>query len=197
MLWQLWETISSMQSVFILSTRKMEFFWTHSLKEIEQQIDTLRQFKHFEYELSDEFLPWFHTLPIYLELDGFRVVHACWDDNHIGWLKSNNIYSIFENKKEISRKILSDYDNRKGVVFWVFEEILKGKEFELGPGESFIDKDGESRNMARIKWFQPNTYRRFKKDVFLGIDRENGEQIVDEFILDKLPKYESDIPVFF
>jgi hypothetical protein len=173
------------------------FFRTHGLKEIEQHIDTLRQFKHFEYEWNDEFLPWFHTLPIYLELDGFRAVHACWDDNHIAWLKSNNIYSTDNGKNEISSEILSNYDNKKSEVYSVFEELLKGKEYELLAGEEFLDKDGEIRKHARVKWFQPITNRRFKKDVFLGIDRENGEQIVDEFILNKLPKYDSDIPVFF
>ena len=173
------------------------FFRTHGLKEIEQHLDTLRQFKHFESDWKEIFLPWFHSLPIYLELEGFRAVHACWDDNHIAWLKSNNIYSTNNGKNEISSEILSDYDNKKSEVYSVFEELLKGKEYELLLGEEFLDKDGEIRKHARVKWFQPITSRKFKKDVFLGIDRENGEQIVDEFILDKLPKYDSDIPVFF
>lgn len=173
------------------------FYRTHGLKEIEQHIDTLRQFKHFEFEWKEIFLPWFHTLPIFLEFEGFRVVHACWDDKHVEWLKSNNIYSNVERKKEISSHILSAYDNKVDDVYFVFEELLKGKEFQLEPEQSFLDKDGEPRSEARIKWFQPASNRKFINDVFLGIDREFGEQLVDEAILTKLPKYDAEIPVFF
>lgn len=173
------------------------FFRTHGLKEIEQHLDTLRQFKHFETEWNEEFLPWFHSLPIFLEFEEFRVVHACWDDKHVEWLKSNNIYSSCNGENEISSKILSDYDNKLEDVYSVFEELLKGKEFELEPEQSFLDKDGESRNKARIKWFQPSNNRRYNKDVFFGIDREFGEKAVDELIQNKLPKYDSEIPVFF
>lgn len=173
------------------------FFRTHGLKEIEQHLDTLRQFKHFESEWNEEFLPWFHSLPIFLEFEEFRVVHACWDDKHVEWLKSNNIYSSYNGRNEISSKILSDYDNKLEDVYSVFEELLKGKEFELAPEQSFLDKDGESRNKARIKWFQSVNNRRYNKDLFLGIDREFGEQAVDELILNKLPKYDSEIHVFF
>ena len=173
------------------------FFRTHGLNEIEQHLDTLRQFKHFESEWNDEFLPWFHSLPIYLELEGFRAVHACWDDNHILWLKSNNIYSTDNGKNEISSEILSDYDNKKSVVYSVFEELLKGKEYELLPGEEFLDKDGEIRKHARVKWFQPTEHRKYKKDVFLGLSKEKGEQLVEDSTLNKLHNYSSEIPVFF
>ena len=32
----------------------------------------------------DSYLSWFRTLPIWLDLDGLRVVHACWDENMTG-----------------------------------------------------------------------------------------------------------------
>lgn len=69
-------------------TEKGGFFRDHSLKEIEQHIETLRQFKHYEEEWL-YFLEWFKTLPLFFENDHFRMVHACWDDNHINWLKEN------------------------------------------------------------------------------------------------------------
>ncbi|MBK6840075.1 MAG: metallophosphoesterase [Bacteroidetes bacterium] len=64
------------------------FFRDHNLKEIEQHIETLRQFKSYENEWQ-AFLDWFQVLPLFLDKDEFRVVHACWDNEHIDWLKQN------------------------------------------------------------------------------------------------------------
>ena len=70
-------------------TEKGGFFRDHSLKEIEQHIETLRQFKHHESEWP-MFLEWFKSLPLYYENDDVRMVHACWDDEHIKWIKENS-----------------------------------------------------------------------------------------------------------
>ena len=55
-------------------------------QEIEQHIGTLEQFEKYPEEWN-YFLEWFKTLPLFFDLDDFRVVHACWDDDHINWLK--------------------------------------------------------------------------------------------------------------
>ena len=52
-----------------------------------------RQHQSFlnEYPLSkpetDEIIEWFKTLPLFLELDNFRVIHACWDEGLIAQIK--------------------------------------------------------------------------------------------------------------
>ena len=48
--------------------------------------DTLDQYRHHTNEWEDT-LAWFKTIPLFLELDGIRVVHACWDDALISELK--------------------------------------------------------------------------------------------------------------
>lgn len=125
-------------------TEKGGFFRDHSLKEIEQHLETLRQFKHHEEEWP-YFLDWFKTLPLYYENDDFRMVHACWDNDHINWLKINY--------KGISSEFLSRAYEKDNIEYAVVEETLKGKETKLPDGLSFTDKDGAVRHECRIKWW--------------------------------------------
>ena len=52
----------------------------HSPKNEEQHQQTLEQLTRQELR---SYLEWFRTLPMWLDLDGLRVVHACWDEQAI------------------------------------------------------------------------------------------------------------------
>ena len=173
------------------------FYRKHTVVEIDQHIETLRQFRNYTQEWEQVYLPWFHTLPLYLELDDFRAVHACWDDAHINWLETNTIYEEIQGQKRISEKVLAQYAAKESPVYEVLEELLKGKEFDLPAGQEFVDKDGTTRKSARIKWFQPVEDRKLHKDVFLGIGEEFGELVLDESIHDALHRYDAEKSVFF
>lgn len=54
----------------------------HSIKNIIQHYQTLRQF-HNRQEEYEDYLNWFLTLPVFYENEWFRAVHACWDENNI------------------------------------------------------------------------------------------------------------------
>src|SRR6476619_4017136 len=58
----------------------------HSIKNIIQHYETLKQFqnKQDEYE---EWLNWFRTLPLFYQSNNFRAVHASWDEESIIFLK--------------------------------------------------------------------------------------------------------------
>lgn len=126
------------------------FFRDHSLKEIEQHIETLRQFKHYEKEWL-YFLDWFKSLPLYYENEDFRMVHACWDEKHIEWLKKNY--------KVISTAFLSEAARRDSELYKIVEETLKGKESKLPNGLNFTDKDGAIRSECRVKWWAGENHR--------------------------------------
>src|SRR6185503_14483627 len=53
----------------------------HSPKNIHQHHETLEQVP--AHELT-EWIEWFRTLPLTIDLPGLRVVHACWDPLGIG-----------------------------------------------------------------------------------------------------------------
>src|SRR5690606_29439972 len=67
-----------------------EYLRPHTGRYTRQLAETLEQFANYPQEWR-EFLGWFATLPLYLEMPGrkdfsrFRVVHACWDSQLIEW----------------------------------------------------------------------------------------------------------------
>jgi len=116
----------------------------HSNKNILQHSETIKQFQGYEKEW-DDYLSWFANRPLFLELDGIRVVHACWDDQNIEYLKLQG--------GELTKDILLAA-HQKGTETWrAYEETLKGKEMKLPDGHYFIDKDGNKRTHCRNKWW--------------------------------------------
>ena len=105
---------------------------------------------------KESVIEWFKTLPLWLDLDGLRVVHACWDFDLIS--KLGNPILTDDLLQQSSIKDTWQYD--------AIETILKGKEIPLPEGCSFNDKDGNPRKHIRIKyWLQHAvTYR----DYFMG-----------------------------
>ena len=164
------------------------FFRDHNLKEIEQHIDTLKQFKHYESEWI-YFLNWFRSLRLFFENDNFRMVHACWDDAHINWLKNNY--------KGMNSEFLSIAANRSnpGAVYNIVEETLKGKEIKLPNGISFTDKDGAVRNECRVKWWSEKSKRFHYADILQACPDELKIEVIDK--KENFHSYENDKPVFF
>ena len=105
---------------------------------------------------KESVIEWFKTLPLWLDLDDLRVVHACWDFDLISKLEDPILTNDLLQQSSI--KDTWQYD--------AIETILKGKEIPLPEGCSFNDKDGNPRKHIRIKyWLQHAvTYR----DYFMG-----------------------------
>jgi hypothetical protein len=117
----------------------------HSTKHLKQHAQTLAQFFFYQEEWQ-EYLQWFYTLPLFLELDGIRVVHACWDDAHIDWLKQHNL-------QRINPDFLSNAHQRESLEYMIIDETLKGKEVDIPEEYAWADKDGNIRKQNRIKWW--------------------------------------------
>ena len=180
----------------------------HSLKE-GSKTDCLRahtkgKFKQHEsflkeYPLgkddTDAVINWFKELPLFLEFDNFRVVHACWDENAIrqlidgGYLNKNNC---------LKEEFWSESANNKTQLFQCIEKILKGEEVDLPDGEYFFDKDGNKRKSVRIKWWgDKNGYCR---DVAFGYDPQamSNFPAIKPLIPASSPSYpDSENPAFF
>ena len=146
------------------------------------------------YENSDDYadlIEWFRTLPLWLDLPGLRVVHACWDDKLMQGLQgrypSINRYLDNELLVRASRKGQNEYE--------AVEILLKGKEIELPNGQSFFDKDGNERHAVRIRWFDGNA--RSYKGAFLGPDTAKSHIPEDPIGADHLIQYSHEDPPVF
>jgi hypothetical protein len=132
----------------------------HSIKNILQHCKTLYAFKH-DQEESDYYIDWFKTLPLWYETDEFRAVHACWDENHINYLKT-----IMPNARLTDSFILQSVI--EGTTFnHAIEEVLKGKELAMPLGEFFEDKYGTKRTEFRAKfWIDPKVSTYYQMSLF-------------------------------
>lgn len=95
-------------------------------------------------------IEWFRTLPLWLDLGGIRVVHACWNGDEIEGAKDRVSPGTPLPTEFIVRA------NRKGSPeHRAVEVLLKGPELSLTeygqPG--FRDKNGHLRREARIRWW--------------------------------------------
>lgn len=92
-------------------------------------------------------IAWMKTLPLFLEEDSFRAVHACWHYDGIQKIRSINANGILTDE----HFILAGGDD--AALKQAVDDITKGPEIKLPDGYSFQDKNDSSRRKARIKWW--------------------------------------------
>ena len=127
-----------------------EFMRPHSEKNTKQHQSFLDEVPSGTPEYA-EWINWFKTLPLYLDLDDIRVVHACWSRDHIG--KLNQWISPGE---PMTTEFVVRANQKGSQEHRAIEVLLKGPELSLDqygqPG--FMDKDGHVRHDARIRWWR-------------------------------------------
>jgi len=109
-------------------------------------------------ELHQSTIDWFLTLPLWLDLPGLRVVHACWHEPFMEYLAPRLIDGCC-----LSRDLMiaatdepeseAEKDNAQASVFKAVEALTKGIEAALPEGHSFLDKDGNRRKNVRVRWW--------------------------------------------
>ncbi len=139
--------------------------------------------------LHRDLITWFSTLPLYLDLDGLRVVHACWHPKALDILRAHT--------DEQNRILPHAWPAlcRKGTApYEALETVLKGLEIALPAGSAFHDKDGNPRGHIRTQWWNLEglTYRDLAmvpSDVIPLIPHE-------PVAADVLPGYDGTKPLF-
>jgi hypothetical protein len=92
-------------------------------------------------------IDWFATIPLWLDLGGLRVVHACWSNDHIGHLEAE-----VGPGHTLTERIVIDGTTKGTPTYDAIETVLKGPEVHLD-GVRYLDKDGHERNHARLRWW--------------------------------------------
>lgn len=163
------------------------FLRPHTEKNAHQHKEFLRQIGEGSAD-HRQALAWFKSLPIWLELPGLRVIHACWSA-----AAQARLSACLDQDHRFTRQGFSVANRRGSSAYWAAEVLLKGPEIPLPAGRHFLDKGGHQRSEVRIRWWDPGaiTYR----SAALGMDG-------DEASLPDLPlktdyHYKDDTPVFF
>jgi len=93
-------------------------------------------------------LSFFKTLPLWLDLDGLRVVHACWSQTHVDAL------TLLLNPDQTLSDDFLVRANRKGTPEYEgVETLLKGVEYTLPADLAIKDNYGKERKELRVKWW--------------------------------------------
>lgn len=137
----------------------------------------------------ESYLDWMAQLPIALESENFRAVHAQWEENAIEVLKNASLEKLDETGLRAAH---ADSNLYKSI-----EILLKGKELQLPEALHYVDHGSEPRTEARIKWWQARKRTLFGVD-FASLPEHMVDKDISDFNHDYHFYYENQhIPVFF
>ncbi len=135
-------------------------------------------------------IEWFRTLPIYIETDGIRVIHASWNEKSL-----REIFSLLDGGQCLLKDAYEACSEKGSIAHRAIEVLLKGPETDLPDGVSFKDTDGNVRHNARIKWWVSATKNK-KERIYLGEDIKNADK-VGETDIDRSHHYLPEYPPLF
>ena len=115
--------------------------------------ETLEQFSHYDHEWH-EFLDWFYELPLFLETEHFRVVHACWDEHLIRQFLQKHPSGCIDEEFLHASAAPGSFAGR------VMDRLLRGTDMKLPDDWSMTGRDGFTRRFFRTKFWarNPQTY---------------------------------------
>ena len=139
--------------------------------------------------LHNQMIAWFKSLPLYLDLEGLRVVHACWHDESLETLSP-----LLDQQQCLREGAWRDAACKGTDAYYAAETVLKGLEIPLPAGETFFDKDGNERQHIRTRWWGQGagTYRSVAM-----LDDATRETLSDQPVPAEIfPGYVDEKPVF-
>jgi hypothetical protein len=127
-----------------------EYVRPHSEKNTHQHAAFLREFP-FGSTPHQEVIEWFKTLPVFLDLGQFGVVHACWCPESFDTLRP-----VMKSDGCLSNGAIERCSQPSSPIYRAIERVLKGPEYPLPEALWFKDKDGNPRSEARLRWWVPS-----------------------------------------
>lgn len=155
----------------------------------------LRQtFEQFE-RYADEwqaFLAWFMELPLFLENERFRVVHACWDNSVIDRLRQR----LSEGRLDAG--FLREAAFADAFAAKALDRLLRGTDMPLPAGLTLTSAEGFTRNFFRTKFWEENP-RTYGDVVFQpdGLPEQAARLPLSESQKSRLFLYGPDDPLLF
>jgi len=128
----------------------------HNHRTVSQHKDVLDEIEEegkANQELWQTYLEWFRRLPLFLELEGCRIVHACWDPHCVEYIRS---HVVRDDSGRLTDRFLADSSWYGSQAYKAIETLLKGKEIPLPFFHRGIrDRDNNLRKRVRLRWWLP------------------------------------------
>lgn len=149
--------------------------------------DTLEQFSGHETDWV-EYIEWFRSLPLYLDLGALRVVHAVWDSNFVAAVEAH--------QQELGNGFWHAVVKDRGALERAVMTLTNGWRLPL-PGSTVVEEfEGTTRSFIRVAWWktqQPVTFR----SASLPFDPSLPEIPLPAEVQRELPGYGVDEPPVF
>jgi hypothetical protein len=168
----------------------------HTEKNYDQHKEFLEQVR-FDSPLHQETIEWFMTIPLWLDLGGLRVVHACWSSEHIDYLEP-----LVGENNNLTDELVVAASTKGDPAYVAVETILKGPEVSLGDVH-FHDKDDNFRDQARIAWWKESATNLSTAALIPGGTEIRNASCMPASLPDRPLAdherfaYEADVPVIF
>jgi len=168
--------------------RPGEYLRPHSDKNRKQHQEFLSQVGEGS-PLHADIIAWFKTLPLYIELPGFRAVHACWHPDQLEALQP-----ALDEQQRLKPEAWRQACEKGHPIYEAVETVLKGLEIPLPDGMLFHDKDNNPRTNIRTQWWVQGSYT--YRDLAI-VPPDVIERIPHQPVpADILPGYDNHKPVF-
>jgi hypothetical protein len=105
----------------------------------------------------EKWMAWFSGLPLAIELDGLRVVHACWDDAAVAEMNAAG---------RLEGAVLERYSRKGTVEYQTISRLINGPEGMLPDGCTHTTGDGRTRREFRLKWWKDLTGATCREAIF-------------------------------
>lgn len=161
----------------------------HTYRNTKQHFNTLNDFREHKEEFLD-FVKWIKTLPLFLEFDGIRIVHASWISRHIEYIRQ----TLPGNK--LTDEFIERSVNKNTYESIIIDELLKGIEIQLPKEYEIKSADGDTRKTLRIKWWGDERLKTYKELAFIYSDCLPDVKVPDN-VFDTIEPYnKEEKPVF-
>jgi hypothetical protein len=163
------------------------FLRPHSTKNQRQHAEFLNQLKSGSSDHEDA-IRWFRNLPVWLDLPGLRVVHACWHEPSRAAL-----LPYLDQRRCFTDEGIRESYRHGSRAHAAADILLKGPEQRLPEGVHFHDKDGQKRGEVRLRWWgeDPTTFRK------AAMEMDGREDELPDSPLPQDYRYLETKPVFF
>ncbi|TPG34197.1 metallophosphoesterase [Mycolicibacterium hodleri] len=147
-----------------------------------------------------DYLDWFMSFPLWLDLGGIRVIHACWHEPSMREVRAALGSDRFSSREQFIRAT-----TKGDPLYEAIEVLLKGPEIELGTHgmPPYYDKDGHARTKARVAWWKDDATTLRELAVMDGnFETADGERYptlpdVEVAESERSFSYRGEVPVFY
>ncbi len=140
----------------------------------------------------EKHIRWMSTLPLFLELDNLRFVHACWSDKAVGIIKQS-----LDKEQEKSNIFREYYNNPKSELSRSISVLTKGIDFKMPGDLKVVNNKGTTPLSFRLSWWENPREKTFRQMSFESKFKLPQYTIPQEILPETFFYSENEPPIFF